>query len=522
MRAARDYQRELRALIVDAIRRGKKSIIVRLPTGGGKTFIGGDLMHGCEKKSNHSVFLAPRRELVYQTVESLQDFGISPGMIMAGEAMHTHRLCQVASFDTLHARAIRSNRIALPRAKVVVVDEAHLSLADTRREIIEAFGEEAIIVGLTATPARGDGRPLGSMYDEMVVGAGERELMDKGWLVDAVYYAPTEPDLRAVKTRQGDWEIKGLEAEMNKPAIVGSVVDNWRKLARGQSTVVFCVTRAHGRHVTSAFLAAGIRAEFVDGETREDDRKAIFARVASRETTVLVNVFVASYGLDIPPLAVCQLARPTKSLVLYRQMGGRVLRPLYADGFDLETDEGRLAAIANSEKPHAMVIDHSGAVLRHGTLDEDIPWTLEGDESVSDVREKQRAEKTEPKQITCPKCAAIFKGTRFCPRCGFELIPPGEPIPVHKADLQEVVKEGKAANRKMSWDEKAEFYAQARGYARTKGYKDGYAAALYRDKFGVWPNDGRVRDTAPKAPGELIKGFIKHKAIKAKMGRKSA
>lgn len=521
----RPYQDELHGEVVAAIRRGKKRILVCLPTGGGKTFVGTRFMLGAERKGNHSIFLVPRRELAYQAAGRLRTFDVEPGIIMAGEPLNSLRLSQVASFDTLHARAIKRDVLKLPPAKVVIPDEAHLSVAETKEAIIRAFGDDAITIGLTATPARPDGKPLGQLYDELIVGWPVSRMVEEGYLVGTQYFAPSTPDLKALKTSKvtGDYTDASAEKEMLKPKIVGDVVENWLRLANGQSTVVFCVTRKHARFVTEAFVKNGVRAEYVDGETREEDRKAIFARVDSGETTVLVNVFVASYGLDIPRLAVCVLARPTKSLVLYLQMCGRVLRPIYAGWASPEmleeSSDIRLAAIADGGKPYSMVIDHAGAVQRHGFLDEPIPWTLEGDESISDIRERQRNERKEPKEITCPKCKRTFKGTRFCPTCGFELVAPGEQVPYHKADLQEVVRDGNRANQKTPIEEKARFYAEAKGYAAEKRYNAKYADSLYRDKFGVWPNDARVRDAAPLPPSDFIKGFIKHKAIKKRFSR---
>lgn len=517
---ARIYQDELHVAVIAALRRGAKRILVCLPTGGGKTFVGTRFMLGAERKGNHSIFLVPRRELAYQAAGRLRSFDVEPGIIMAGEPLNTARLAQVASFDTLHARAIKRDVLKLPPAKLVIPDEAHLSIAETKEAIIRAFGDDAITIGLTATPARPDGKPLGQLYDELIIGWPVSRMVEEGYLVGTQYFAPSKPDLKALKVSKvtGDYTNSSAEKEMIKPKIVGDVVENWLRLAKGQSTVIFCVTRKHARFVTEAFVKEGVAAEYVDGETREDDRKAIFERVESGKTTVLVNVFVASYGLDIPRLAVCVLARPTKSLVLYLQMCGRVLRPVYASWATPElleeSAEMRLAAIADSQKPYSMIIDHAGAVQRHGFLDEPIPWTLEGDESISDIRDRQRAERKEPKDITCPKCKRTFKGTKFCPSCGFELIAPGEPVPYHAADLQEVIRDGNRANQKTPIEEKARFYAEAKGYARDKGYNPKYADSLYREKFGVWPNDARIKDAKAQKPGELITGFIKYKAIK--------
>ena len=143
-------------------------------------------------------------------------------------------------------------------------------------------------------------------------------------------------------------------------------------------------------------------------------------------------------------------------------------------------------------------------------------WTLEGDESVNDVLQRQKEERGEPKELTCPRCKTIFKGTKFCPKCGYELIGKGENVPTYAADLVEITRDGNAANKKTPWTEKAAFYGECKHYAASKGYKEGYASSLYRDKFGVWPNDQRIRDAKPRPPTELLINFIKYKAIKKK------
>lgn len=537
MPTPRLYQEELHVAVARAIanerRLGKRniSILVRAPTGAGKTFIGSRFMHGAEQKGNDSLFMAPRRELVYQTAKRLRTFGVDPGIIMAGEAMHQKRLCQVASADTLHRRGIKRGTILLPRAKLVIPDEAHLWAADTRANLLRALaGDDSIRIGLTATPARPDGRPMRDLFDVLVEGWDERQMMDEGYLVDCQYFAPSKPDLRAVRTKARDYHEGDLEKEMTKPKIIGDVIDNWFRLARNQPTVTFCVTKVHARFIADEFRRHGVEAACVTAETKDEERWEVYGAVASGEIKVLVNVFVASYGLDIPPLAVCQLARPTKSLVLYRQMGGRILRPLYADwateAMLEESAEIRLAAIADSTKPFGMVIDHAGAVDRHGYLDDPVPWAElmrgDADADISELKERAQREREEPKQVTCSNCKFVFKGTRYCPKCGHEMIAPGKPLPYHAADLVEKVRDGKEANKKEDWGTKAEFMAQAKGYARSKGYKDGYASSLYRDKYGVWPNDPRVHDVAAKPPGEVIKNFIKHKAIKRRFTKAPA
>ena len=117
--------------------------------------------------------LAHRREIVTQTSDKLDAHGIEHGIIMAGHA-HEPLPVQVASVQTLHARAMRGSKLELPPADLVLVDECHHATAQSWRDIIAAY-PDAIVLGLTATPCRGDGRGLGGIFeddDRVPAGAG--------------------------------------------------------------------------------------------------------------------------------------------------------------------------------------------------------------------------------------------------------------------------------------------------------------------------------------------------------------
>lgn len=491
--------RKYQSHAIDNIRRsimaGNKRPLLVSPTGSGKTVISTEIVKGAKAKGKKVLFLAPRRELIYQASKTFDKSKIVHGVIMAGEPMMMSQDVQIASFDTLHSRGVRNNRIQMPDADVVVVDEAHLSVADTRKDIIACY-PDAIVIGLTATPARGDGRGLGEIYDDLIVTTTVRELTKMGFLAPVRYFGGSRADLEGLKlNKDGDYVQRGLAERVDKAELVGDVVHNWFRIARDRQTVVFAVNRAHSRHLRDEFLSRGIKAEHLDGETPLDERKAILARVESGETQVLCNVFVATFGLDIPSLSCAVLARPTRNIALYLQTAGRVLRIC----------EG---------KKDAIIIDHAGAVDEHGFVDDLIPWSLDENISVKERKKKQEQEKKEPKEITCGDCGTVFKSSRICPNCGSQIIPASKPIPTHQADLQEIEREGKAANRKTSWDEKIEFASQLKGYAESKGYRSGWFAHQYKEKFGVWPNDARVKHADPKPPNDLVYGWIKHQAIK--------
>jgi DNA repair protein RadD len=490
----RPYQKEA----IDALRKafacGSRRTLLQLPTGGGKTIVAAEIVRLSTGKGKRILFLAPRRELVNQAAQKLKAHGVDCGIIMAGEEAkrNIYSRVQVASMDTLYARGIRTERMSMPPADVVIVDEAHLSITETRKQLLASY-PDAVIVGLTATPARGDGRGLGEMYDELVPSWPISKLTEHGYLVPVRYYAPSKPDLEGLRINSdGDYVAKELGKRVDKPQIVGDVVENWRRIASDRKTVIFCVTRSHSRHVCEALRAAGVAAEHLDGETPLEERRAILGRVESGETQVLCNVFVATFGLDIPSLECAVLARPTRNITLYLQMVGRVLRP------SPETD-----------KVEALVIDHAGAVEEHGFVDDPIPWSLDSSKKVKERKKEIQQEKAEPKEITCADCGTVFKGTRVCPECGHEMIPPGKPIPVHAANLQEV----KKAGRKYTMQQKAAFFGELKHIQRIRGYRVGWVRRQYCDKFGVWPNHPEIKNAPPRVPTQETLNWVKSRLI---------
>jgi DNA repair protein RadD len=115
----------------------------------------------------HVLVLGHTREIIKQTSAKLHSNGIEHGIIQAGFMTRPDMPVQVGSVQTLHARAIRGNRMELPPADLILVDECHHATAPTWRKIIDAY-PNATIIGLTATPCRGDGRGLGGIFDTII------------------------------------------------------------------------------------------------------------------------------------------------------------------------------------------------------------------------------------------------------------------------------------------------------------------------------------------------------------------
>src|SRR5262249_30723712 len=149
----------------------------------------------------------------------------------------------------------------------------------------------AKIIGLTATPARGDGLGLGGeLFSDLVAVPTYAELIAGGFLVPPIVFAPFDPDLKGVKTlRTGDYSPGHLELRMNTPALVGGILEHWLKLGQKRPTIGFTTGIGHSVHLRDEFRAAGVAAEHIDAQTPTEERKRIIAGFEAGSIKVLTN-----------------------------------------------------------------------------------------------------------------------------------------------------------------------------------------------------------------------------------------
>src|SRR6185312_7971114 len=437
----RDYQ----AQAVDQLDTAIKALYV-LPTGGGKTVVATSIIERAVDRGERVLMLTHRREILRQTSLKLP---IEHGLIQAGLNIDLEYPVQVASVQTLWARCMRTDKSSLPAANLLLVDEAHHVGARTWQLILDAY-PNARRIGLTATPCRSDGRGLGNYFDELILGPQIPDLIAQKYLVPTVYFAPAEPDLKGVETRQGDYAIGQLADRMNRDDLVGDIVSNWHKHGQRRKTLVFCVDVAHSVHIRDEFLKSDVKAEHVDGSTPKAERDAILARLASGATEVVSNCMVLTEGFDLPAIGCIVLARPTKQLGLFRQMAGRGLRP--AQG-----------------KTNLILIDHSGAVYRHGLLEDPVEWTLDVTKRAENPTHEKRDHQKISRLIECSQCGALRTGGEACAHCGF--LPKRRPdaIIFAEGELARVDKNGRPIessdpHEPMRWHAMLTFIEQERHY----------------------------------------------------------
>jgi superfamily II DNA or RNA helicase len=329
MTELRDYQKDFIAEYEREVAAGRKRIIGVAPTGSGKTVIGSEIIRHEADQYRSVLVLAHRREIIAQTSQKLFAHGIRHGIIQAGFDSRPLERVQVASIQTLWSRAIRSEAMQLPPADLLVIDECHHAPARTYRKIIDAY-PDAILLGLTATPCRGDGRGLGGIFETIIEAPQIAELVEQGHLVKTRIYAPIDPDLKGVGTRTGDYIESQLAERMDRPKLIGDIVTHWHRYGERRKTVAFAVNVAHSIHLRDEFVRSGVRTEHIDGSTPKDERDATLARLASGQIELVTNCMVLTEGFDLSELGCCILARPTKQMGSIARWSAASCAPLMA------------------------------------------------------------------------------------------------------------------------------------------------------------------------------------------------
>lgn len=473
------YQFEAVERIRQAIREGHKRIMLQAPTGAGKTAIAAHLVRSAYEKEKKAYFICDRIELIEQAVERFDAEDIPLGVCQADHDRtdRTHRI-QVSSIQTMVRRECLS-------ADLYIQDEAHTMF----KAHIELMKEnpDAIWLGLSATPwAKG----LGKHFTKLIVVSTTQKLIDEGFLVPINVYGPSSPDLSKVKIVAGEYEEEGLAEATNRPKLVGDIVQTWLKLAGGRQTLAFAVNIAHSMAIVDEFQRCGVAAQHIDCFSKPDDREEAIKALKEGRIQVLSSVDLLTKGFDYPGASCAILARPTKSLMVYVQQVGRVLR--ISDG-----------------KDSALVLDHAGNTARHGFVTDDMPTELDdGKKKEAKPKDVQKEERL-PKP--CPSCS-FMKVSHKCPACGFA--PKTQPKGIEHEEGELSLLKGKEqkgkTKSKYTTAQKEAIYAQLLGYAKLKGYKDGWAYFQAKAMCGTFP----AKKVTPMETGPEVMNFIKYSNIR--------
>jgi superfamily II DNA or RNA helicase len=414
----RDFQDDLIGRARQRLREGVRRLLIQLATGGGKTVIAAFIIGGVRARGLRVWFVVHRKELIRQTSATFTSVGIPHGFIAADMTPNPFELVQLCGVQTLAARLDDGN---LAPPDVIIWDEAHHATAGTWADVAAKF-PNAIGIGLSATPQRLDGAGLRAHFDVMEQGPSTAELIRRGFLSPYRYFAPGEPDLVGVRRGGGDFNRGDLGALLDKPQLVGDVVEHYLRLCPGEQGIVFAVNREHSRHLADAFRAHGVAAAHVDGSMTSRERDRFDAAFRAGDVTVGCNVELFGEGYDVPGIGYVGVARPTTSLSWHRQMLGRGLR----------TAPGKTVAV---------LADHAGNAIRGlGLPDDDVEWSLDGK-----VKGAARGPSDSLPIHTCPTCYQVTaSAVRVCPGCGHEFATVARTLATSKGELFELNRLGKA------------------------------------------------------------------------------
>lgn len=327
----RPYQAEAIEAVLAARRRGVRRLLVCLPTGAGKTVIFSRLAQLAQRQV---LVLAHREELLFQAREKLQHAlgGAEVVAIERGsERGARDAKVLVCSIRSLHearlAEVMRSRQLGL-----VIYDECHHAAADDNLRVLRQLGAfepdfTGTLLGFTATTARGDGKGLEQVFEQIVYTRSLPELIDDGYLAPLRgFRISTAADLTRLATTGLDFREDELAEAVDIEERNALVARSIQELARDRRSIVFAVTVNHARNLAYSLNALGVPAGLVHGAMPSAERAAALAEFRAGKVRVMCNVAVLTEGFDDPEVSCIAMARPTRSEGLYAQCVGRGTR----------------------------------------------------------------------------------------------------------------------------------------------------------------------------------------------------
>ena len=395
----RPYQEVAINDAADALDKHGNTLVVA-PTGAGKTIMLSALVGKRRGVSKDVLILQHRDELVSQNSTKFQR--VNPELSASYVNASQKDWGGDAVFAMVQTLSRHNNLEQMPKVDLIVVDEAHHTVADTYQRIINAAkkaNEGVQVVGFTATPNRGDKKGLRDVFTNCSHQIEIATLIREGFLVPPktfVVDVGVQDELRDVRKTASDFDMADVEKIMNRRAINKRVVEEWLDKAGDRKTIVFCSTIRHAEDVCEEFVRQGVIAHVVTGNTPSDEREEILHDLAHGETQVVVNVAVMTEGFDAPPVSCAVLTRPCSYKSTMVQMIGRGLRTV---------DQEEFPGVVKTD---CIVMDFGTSVLTHGSLDDSVDLDGAGEATAGDAPEK-----------VCPECDSIVPlGVRECPFCG--------------------------------------------------------------------------------------------------------
>lgn len=335
-----------------------ESVMYQLPTGGGKSVI---IAGAVEKdKQKRTLFIAHRRELLFQMTRRLRELGLQVGLIVGDIKEEVDSSILVISIQTL----VRGQFGLLDESwDRIIVDEAHRLRTPSYDKVLDKMLEvnpKLEILGVTATPYRADKLDFKKYINNMVVSDDVATLVQNGFLAKPVTYSINIGDVDAeVVKDSGDYQIQSLSTYMRKPKYLQALVDLYKQRGEERQMLIFAVDKKHALSIMEVYKANEYtKLGYIDAETQPSVREKILRDYEKRDVQIIISIETMTEGVDLPDTGCIQCARPTESIVLYSQMMGRGMR-------------------LKSDVPDLIILDCAGNTQKHGTVTSPRHWSLD-------------------------------------------------------------------------------------------------------------------------------------------------
>ena len=325
----RDYQEKAREAVQNEWGNGRKRTLLVLPTGCGKTIVFSKIIEDRVKLGEGVLVLAHRSELLEQASDKLKTAtGLGTALEKAeSTSIGSWYRVVVGSVQTMQ-REKRLKQFPPDYFDTIVVDEAHHCISDGYQKVLQYF-DEANVLGVTATPDRGDMKNLGTYFDSLAYEYSLVEAIKSGYLtkIQAVTI-PLSLDLTSVSQQAGDFKASEIGTALDP--YLEQIADEMLKQCKDRKTVVFLPLVKTSQKFRDILNSKGFKAAEVNGESK--DRTEILKDFDNDKYNVLCNSMLLTEGWDCPSVDCVVVLRPTKVRALYSQMVGRGTR--LAEGKD--------------------------------------------------------------------------------------------------------------------------------------------------------------------------------------------
>ena len=488
LRPLRFYQEHCIPEFRQGIRDGHLHSIGQAPCRYGKTVVSAHIIDNALRKGSRCLFAAPRIALVEQTLESFEHQGLRGIGVMQANHPRTdpNANVQIACFDTLYRREPVD-------FDLVILDEVHL--CDAR--MWEMKKRWKIVLGWTATPWS---KGLGLHFTKLHIFATIPQMIEYNAIDRTLGLVPgrgigPRPDLidgvdKLRKNDKGEFVEDDACAFMDRDAVVADEVDTWLRTRQegkhpGDRTFHFIRRRASAKARQEKYAAAGIQTEFIDAFT--DERNPIFRRFREGKTQVILSVGCLTTGVDADVRCIVDAAPSNSEMTIVQKLmrGGTP-----AEGKDFY-----------------WLNDHAGNANRFGWY-EDIYHnhldTTHPDINGCAYEQEQAPNETKP-QKQCPVCRALLRrGALNCFICGAQVIE--DTTVVVQGELGDLTHKKVEKKERLHKSDEQAFYSGLLHISQRRGFKEGWAANKFRERFGVWP---RNVDKVPMTPRKAVEEFIK-------------